>query len=155
MLNGPTVVRVDANDPVGSNVPAGSGVRQVEVRYCPGATCNFGNGASLGIDATAPYDVAWSTLPTAGTYTLVARATDNVDNRHDSATVTVIVPQGVGTARTEPTATGADSRHGTPRHDRPGRHHRPKHGRGKDRPPAGTADEDGAVDMAARKERGK
>src|SRR5581483_6799300 len=52
---------------------------------------------SIGIDTTSPYSVAWHNQPPAGTYTLVAEATDNVGNVTDSSTVTVTVANGATT----------------------------------------------------------
>ena len=70
----------------------GSGIDQVEFRYCAGSSCAFAAGTTIGSpDSTAPYSVTWSTQPADGTYTIVARATDNVGNTTDSAERTVTV----------------------------------------------------------------
>ena len=50
----------------------------------------FRNGASIGIDASAPYAATWSNAAT-GSYTLTARATDNQGASTTSATVSVTV----------------------------------------------------------------
>ena len=58
------------------------------------AKVEFFNGATkLGEDTTAPYSLTWSGVP-AGTYTLSARATDNVGGVTTSAasTITVVAP---------------------------------------------------------------
>jgi hypothetical protein len=77
------VIQVDAGD--------GAGVAEVEVRVCPGASCSFANGEPIGSDDAAPYAVTWSAQPAAGSYTLVARATDHVGNTQDASPVTVRV----------------------------------------------------------------
>ncbi|MEM7147818.1 MAG: DUF5060 domain-containing protein [Verrucomicrobiota bacterium] len=87
-LNGTTVnepanflIQADASDPGGS-------VTQVE--FFEGGT------TSLGVDATAPYEVVWNGV-TAGSYTLTAEATDDETNTTTSAPVTVnVVVPGVG-----------------------------------------------------------
>ena len=93
---------------------AGSGVAQVEFRYCAGFSCTFASGTSIGIDTVSAYSVAWNGQPLNGTYTIVARATDNVGNTTDSSTVTVTVSNAgattpsvdMATAVTFATATG-------------------------------------------------
>ncbi|HET6656454.1 MAG TPA: Ig-like domain-containing protein [Gaiellaceae bacterium] len=71
---------------------AGSGIDTVEFRYCAGSSCSFSSGTAIGApDSAAPYSVAWSGQPADGTYTIVARATDNVGNATDSAERTVSV----------------------------------------------------------------
>ncbi|HEY5059542.1 MAG TPA: hypothetical protein VII51_11060, partial [Gaiellaceae bacterium] len=94
--NGATI----ANGQAVSAAPTdgGSGIAQVEFRYCPGVTCSFASGTSIGIDTTSPYSVPWNGQPANGTYTIVARATDNVGNMTDSSTVTVTVSNGAGAA---------------------------------------------------------
>lgn len=79
-----TAVSVNATDAL-------AGVARVEVRFCAGSSCVFGNGTAIGSDDSAPYNVTWDTLPDAGPYTLVARATDNVGNSADSSPRTVRV----------------------------------------------------------------
>jgi hypothetical protein len=70
----------------------GAGIRQVEVRYCSGGSCTWAAGTTIGSpDTTSPYSVSWTSQPADGTYTLIARATDNVDNWTDSSTRTVTV----------------------------------------------------------------
>ncbi|MGH8984213.1 MAG: Ig-like domain-containing protein, partial [Acidimicrobiia bacterium] len=74
---------------------ADAGVASVEFRYCPGATCTYAAGTTIGTpDSSAPYTVTWSGQPADGTYTLLARATDNVGNATDSAQRTVTVDNG-------------------------------------------------------------
>src|SRR5581483_2709495 len=90
--NGATIANGQAVS--ASPVDGGSGTAQVEFRYCPGSTCSFASGTSIGIDTTSPYSVAWNNQPPAGTYSLVAEATDNVGNVTDSSTVTVTVANG-------------------------------------------------------------
>ncbi len=69
----------------------GSGIAQVEFRYCAGWTCTFASGTSIGIDTTSPYSVNWSgSRRTARTRSSPA-ATDNVGNTTDSSPVTVTV----------------------------------------------------------------
>ena len=71
---------------------AESGVKQVEFRYCAGWSCSFASGTTIGSpDTTSPYSVTWNSQPANGTYTIVARATDNAGNTTDSSTVTVVV----------------------------------------------------------------
>src|SRR5205814_9410737 len=79
-------------------------------RSCPGWTCSFSSGTSLGIDTTSPYSVTWNSMPTNGTYTVLARATDDVGNTADStiATVTVDNATAIGYDSTSST-TGAGS----------------------------------------------
>jgi hypothetical protein len=54
----------------------------------------YANGVLLGVDATAPYGVTWSNVPS-GTYTLTAVATDNRGLATASAPVHVTVPANV------------------------------------------------------------
>ena len=78
------VVRANAADAL-------SGVAGVEFRFCPGTTCGFDAGTRIDVDTTSPYAVPWTDQPADGTYTLVARATDNVGNATDSGRATVVV----------------------------------------------------------------
>ena len=57
------------------------GIRQVEF---------FRNGVSLGVDTTAPYSFNWANVA-AGTYSLTAKATDNLDAATTSSAVAVTV----------------------------------------------------------------
>jgi hypothetical protein len=50
----------------------------------------YANGALIGTDTTSPYSIAWSNLP-AGSYTLTAVATDNLNATTTSAAVAVTV----------------------------------------------------------------
>ncbi len=68
-----------------------SGMSLVQVRYCPGTSCNFATGRLLGADTTAPYAVRWGRQPKNGTYTLVAQAFDHAGNAQPSTPVTVRV----------------------------------------------------------------
>ena len=75
-----------------SPTDGGSGIDKVEFRFCAGSSCSFAAGTTIGTpDSTSPYSVTWSTQPADGTYTVVARATDNVGNTTDSAERTVTV----------------------------------------------------------------
>src|SRR5919106_182145 len=74
---------------------AGAGLASVEFRYCPGATCTYAAGTTIGApDTSAPYSLPWNSQPADGTYTLLARATDNVGNTTDSAQRTITVDNG-------------------------------------------------------------
>ncbi|HEV2889971.1 MAG TPA: LamG-like jellyroll fold domain-containing protein [Frankiaceae bacterium] len=78
-------------------------VEQVEV---------FVDGASIGVDATAPYSRAWNTATAAnGGHTLTARATDDAGNATTSPAVAVSVQNSSAptTAVTSPAATYADT----------------------------------------------
>ena len=58
------------------------------------AKVEFFNGAAkLGEDTTAPYSFSWSSVA-AGTYTLTARATDNLGGTGTSAVSTITVSAG-------------------------------------------------------------
>ncbi len=75
-----------------SPVDSGSGIETVEFRYCAGSSCSFAAGTTIGApDSSAPYSVTWNGQPADGTYTIVARATDNVGNTTDSAERTITV----------------------------------------------------------------
>ena len=73
----------------------GSGVAQIEFRYCAGGSCPFASGTTIGSPvatsgfASQPWDL--SGLTDGATYTVVARATDAAGNTTDSAT-TVVTP---------------------------------------------------------------
>jgi VCBS repeat-containing protein len=69
----------------------GSGIGSVEFRYCAGATCIYAGSTLISTDAATPFSVTWSSQPADGTYTLLARAIDNVGNTTDSTTTTVVV----------------------------------------------------------------
>ena len=88
-VSGTATVVVSASD-------GDSGVAGVTLRYCPGSSsCGANQGTVIGTDTSAPYQVNWdtTTLPD-GNYKLRARATDNVGNETDSATVLVTVGNG-------------------------------------------------------------
>jgi hypothetical protein len=68
-----------------------AGTAEVEFRYCAGVACAWNTATPLGTDAAPPYSLAWSTQPADGTYTLLARAVDNVGNLAESAPITVKV----------------------------------------------------------------
>ena len=89
------------DDPPGSNAPVGAGVREVAVRYSRGASCDFANGTTIGVDAAAPYEGVWANQPANGTYTLVARAFDHVENKGFSARLTITI-NNIGSAAIEP-----------------------------------------------------
>ncbi len=92
-LTAPSAGATIANGQTVSASPtdAGSGVAQVDFRYCTGWTCSWASGTSIGTDASSPFSVTWNNQPTNGTYTVVARATDNVGNTTDSSPTTVTV----------------------------------------------------------------
>ena len=86
------VIEVEAEDTL-------SGIQSIRVAYCSGADCTWGRSNQIGAAVgDGPYQVTWSTLPKSGTYTLIARAIDNVGNVRISAGVTVIVGQGTTAA---------------------------------------------------------
>jgi hypothetical protein len=55
----------------------------------------FQGNASLGIDTSAPYSITWNNVPS-GSYTLTARATDNLSATATSAPVSITVTAGGG-----------------------------------------------------------
>jgi hypothetical protein len=71
----------------------GSGIAQLEFRYCSGGSCSFGSGTTIGAPvATAGFaSQAWdlSGLTGGAHYTAIARATDVAGNTTDSAATTV------------------------------------------------------------------
>ena len=71
----------------------GSGIVQLEFRYCAGGSCAFGSGTTIGspVSTSGLGSQAWdlSGLTDGATYTVVARATDAAGNTTDSATTTV------------------------------------------------------------------
>ena len=109
-VSGTQTVSVTAADNAG-----GAGVREVKLRVCAASSaCGGSQGTVIGTDASAPYDLSWDTTGWAdGSYKLVARATDNVDNNADSAAVTVTVSNGssllAATGDAGPGTVGADT----------------------------------------------
>ncbi|HEY6962876.1 MAG TPA: invasin domain 3-containing protein, partial [Gaiellaceae bacterium] len=84
IVNGATLTAT-ADDGVGN-----AGVAQVDFRYCAGASCTFAASTDIASDTTSPYSIAWSSQPADGTYTILARSTDNVGNVTDvTRTVTI------------------------------------------------------------------
>ena len=73
--------------------PGGSGIAQLEFRYCPGASCSFTAGTTIGtaVATSGSAAQAWdlSALTDGAAYTVVARATDAAGNTTDSAQTTV------------------------------------------------------------------
>ena len=71
----------------------GSGIAQIEFRYCAGGSCPFASGTTIGSPvATSGFaSQSWdlSGLTDGATYTVVARATDAAGNTTDSATTVV------------------------------------------------------------------
>ena len=71
----------------------GSGIAQIEFRYCAGGSCTFASGTTIGSPvATSGFaSQSWdlSGLTDGATYTVVARATDAAGNTTDSSTTTV------------------------------------------------------------------
>jgi hypothetical protein len=81
----------------------GSGIVQLEFRYCPGGSCSFASGTTIGSPvatsgtASQPWDL--SGLTDGAQYTVVARATDAAGNTTSSA------PTAVTLDSTAPTTT--------------------------------------------------
>ena len=71
----------------------GSGIAQLELRYCTGGSCSFASGTTIGspVTTTGFASQAWdlSSLADGAQYTVVARATDAAGNTTDSAVTTV------------------------------------------------------------------
>jgi Bacterial Ig domain len=71
----------------------GSGIAQLEFRYCAGGSCSFGAGTAIGspIVTTGSGSRAWdlSGLTDGAQYSALARASDAAGNTTDSATTTV------------------------------------------------------------------
>ncbi len=71
----------------------GSGIAQIEFRYCAGGSCSFASGTTIGsaVPTSGFASQSWdlSSLTDGATYTVVARATDAAGNTTDSATTTV------------------------------------------------------------------
>ena len=71
----------------------GSGIAQIEFRYCAGGSCSFAAGTTIGsaVPTSGFASQSWdlSSLTDGATYTVVARATDAAGNTTDSATTTV------------------------------------------------------------------
>ena len=71
----------------------GSGLAQLEFRYCTGGSCSFDSGTTIGspVSTSASASQAWdlSGLTDAAQYTVVARATDAAGNTTDSTPTTV------------------------------------------------------------------
>ena len=71
----------------------GSGIAQIEFRYCAGASCSFASGTTIGspVATSGSASQGWdlSGLTDGAQYTVVARATDAAGNTTDSATTTV------------------------------------------------------------------
>jgi hypothetical protein len=85
---------VDASD-------AGAGVRSVEVRYCAGVTCRWRDGRRIGIVTEAPYEIVVTSPPSEGMVTILAAATDHVDNFRVSAPYVIWVGSGAIVAADE------------------------------------------------------
>ena len=67
-------------------------IASVSYRYCSGSSCTYSAGTDIGSTSSGPpYTVTWSSEPSNGTYTLIARATDTSGNTTDSSTTTVTV----------------------------------------------------------------
>jgi hypothetical protein len=88
-----------------------AGVKQVELRYCAGATCTYGPSTAIGgpIAAPGPYTTVWNSQPADGAYTILLRSTDNVGNVTD-------VTRSVTIDNTAP-ITGDDAPAGAQNHD--------------------------------------
>jgi len=76
---------------------SGSGVAQLEFRYCAGGSCSFDSGTTIGSPvATSGFaSQSWdlSGLTDGAQYTVVARATDAAGNTTDSAPTTVTLDE--------------------------------------------------------------
>ncbi len=76
---------------------AGSGIAQLEFRYCAGTSCSFAAGTTIGSPvATSGFaSQSWglSSLTDGAQYTVVARATDVAGNTTDSAPTTVTLDE--------------------------------------------------------------
>jgi Bacterial Ig domain/Bacterial Ig-like domain/Bacterial Ig-like domain (group 3) len=104
-LSAPAAGFVTASSTVSATAvdTGGSGIAQLELRYCAGASCSFGAGTTIGSPvATSGFaSQAWdlSSLTDGAQYTVVARATDAAGNTTDSAPTTVTLD------KTAPTTT--------------------------------------------------
>jgi hypothetical protein len=89
-----------------------AGTAEVEFRYCAGGACAWDTATPLGTDAAPPYSLAWNTQPADGSYTLLARAVDNVGNLAESAPITVTLDNTAPSNFVVPTeAFGPDLQH--------------------------------------------
>ena len=88
--NAPVTVTVSAN------ASDSNGVQQVEF---------FRNGVSLGVDTTTPYSITWSNAA-AGSYSLTARATDNLGASTTSSPVNVTLGNAAPTVSITSPASG-------------------------------------------------
>ena len=81
----------------GATDSGGSGMKSVTYYYCGGfsntpTACGPGNGTAIGSPATtSPFSVAWSSLPSTGSYRVVAVGADNAGNTTTSTTTPVSV----------------------------------------------------------------
>jgi Concanavalin A-like lectin/glucanases superfamily/Domain of unknown function (DUF2341) len=67
-------------------------VASVDYRYCPGSSCTYSSGTEIDTASSGPpFSVTWSSQPSNGSYTLIARAFDGAGNHTDSSTTTVTV----------------------------------------------------------------
>ena len=103
-LSTPTAAFVGAAATVSATAAdAGSGIAQLEFRYCTGTSCSFAAGTTIGSPvATSGFaSQSWdlSSLTSGAQYTVVARATDAAGNTTDSAPMTVTLD------KTAPTTT--------------------------------------------------
>lgn len=110
-------ILVEANDDRQRPQEGLARLRTIETRFCPGTSCAFNRGTSLGV-VTPPLnqvgwtaEFAWPSGRPAGPYTLVARATDNLGHDADSAPVTVEATD-AGRAAEAPRGTAAADRNG-------------------------------------------
>ena len=87
-----------------------SGIQSVEFRFCAGWTCTYAAGTTIGTDTSSPYSLNLdSTLAPNGTYTIIARATDNFGNTTDSSPVTIVVANAGGGSSAVSVGTPASS----------------------------------------------
>jgi hypothetical protein len=97
-LSAPTAAFVGATAIVSATAAdAGSGIAQLEFRYCAGTSCSFAAGTTIGSPvATSGFaSKSWdlSSLTNGAQYTVVARATDAAGNTTDSAPTTVTLDE--------------------------------------------------------------
>jgi len=90
----------------------GSGMAQLEFRYCAGGSCAFGSGTTIGspVSTGGFASQAWdlSGLTDGAQYTAVARATDAAGNTTDSSTTTVTLDKSAPTT-TDDAPSGSQS----------------------------------------------
>jgi len=90
----------------------GSGMAQLEFRYCSGGSCAFGSGTTIGspVSTSGFASQGWdlSGLSDGAQYTVVARASDAAGNTTDSSTTTVTLDKSAPTT-TDDAPSGSQS----------------------------------------------